>query len=119
MSLYPEVQKKAQAELDAVVGSHCFPEFSDRENLPYINAIVKEIFRWNPVTPLGLARLSTSDDHYNGYFIPGGSIVMINTWYVDPTPLTATSGLILGGLVRMLTDGILDLFGNRYYIGLF
>ena len=82
MSLYPDVQKKAQAELDAVIGTHRFPAFSDRENLPYVNAIVKEIFRWNPVTPLGLARLSTSDDHYNGYFIPGGSIVMVNVWCV-------------------------------------
>ncbi|PIL22734.1 cytochrome P450 [Ganoderma sinense ZZ0214-1] len=95
MSLYPEVQKKAQAELDAVIGQHRFPEFSDRENLPYINAIVKEIFRWNPVTPLGLARLTTSDDHYNGYFIPGGSIVMVNTWYVHSVPYTATSDPIL------------------------
>lgn len=82
MSLNPDVQKKAQAELDAVIGPHRFPEFNDRESLPYVNAIVKEVLRWHPVTPIGLARMSTSDDHYHGYFIPGGSTVMVNVWYV-------------------------------------
>ena len=82
MSLYPEVQKAAQAELDTVVGSGRLPEFADRDKLPYINAVVKEIMRWYPVAPLGLARLNTADDVYNGYFIPEGSIVMVNVWYV-------------------------------------
>ena len=53
MALYPEVQKKAQAEIDAVVGPDRFPEFYDRPSLPYINAVVKELMRWNLVTPLG------------------------------------------------------------------
>ena len=53
MALYPEVQKKAQAEIDAVVGSDRFPGFEDRPSLPYINAVVKELMRWNLVTPLG------------------------------------------------------------------
>ena len=88
MSLYTNIQKTAQAELDAVVGPHRFPEFRDRENLPYVNALVKEILRWNPVTPLGLARLNTSDDQYDGYFIPGGSIVMVNVWCVAPPLFT-------------------------------
>ena len=45
MLLYPEVQMKAQKELDAVVGRDRLPEFSDRPSLPYINAILKEIIR--------------------------------------------------------------------------
>jgi cytochrome P450 len=53
MALYPEVQKKAQAELDAVVGPNRLPYFQDRPSLPYINAIVKESARWNLVLPLG------------------------------------------------------------------
>lgn len=53
MALYPDVQRKAQAELDAVVGGSRLPDFSDRDSLPYINALVKESMRWNQVTPLG------------------------------------------------------------------
>jgi cytochrome P450 len=52
MCLYPDVQRKAQEELDLVVQGR-LPEFSDRENLPFINAIVKESMRWQLVTPLG------------------------------------------------------------------
>jgi cytochrome P450 len=54
MVLYPDVQKKAQAELDSVVGHKRVPEFSDRLDLPYIGAIVKEVFRWIPVVSTGL-----------------------------------------------------------------
>ena len=53
MTLYPEVQRRAQAELDAVVGPHRLPNFSDQPSLPYVDAIVKETLRWNPVVPLG------------------------------------------------------------------
>ena len=45
MALYPEVQKKAQAEIDAVVGQNRLPDFHDRPSLPYTNAIVKESSR--------------------------------------------------------------------------
>ena len=54
MTLYPEVQKKAQAEIDAVVGPDRLPSFSDRNSLPYIEALVKEIQRWNVVAPTGI-----------------------------------------------------------------
>jgi len=53
MGLHPEVQIKAQTELDAVIGPDRFPEYNDRASLPYVNAIVKEVLRWNPVAPLG------------------------------------------------------------------
>ena len=53
MVLYPEVQKKAQEEIDAVVGPNRLPDFLDRPSLPYINAIVKELMRWHSVLPLG------------------------------------------------------------------
>jgi cytochrome P450 len=53
MALNPEVVKKAQAELDSVVGNDRLPDFSDRPHLPYIEAIEKEVWRWNSVTPNG------------------------------------------------------------------
>ena len=98
MALYPEVQKKAQAEIDAVVGPNRLPDFRDRPSLPYINAVVKESSRWNLVAPLGrpfviiivatiltsceVAHMSTFDDEYNGFYIPKGTIVLGNSWLV-------------------------------------
>jgi cytochrome P450 len=58
MALNPGVQKKAQAELDSVLGGR-LPEFNDRLNLPYVNAVVKESMRWQLVTPLGMLLITT------------------------------------------------------------
>lgn len=57
MALHPEVQIKAQAELDAVIGPKRLPDYNDRASLPYINATVKEVLRWSPVAPLGESML--------------------------------------------------------------
>ncbi len=51
--LFPEVQRRAQAELDMVVGRDQLPTFDDRPCLPYIEALCKELMRWNMVTPIG------------------------------------------------------------------
>ena len=63
MALYPEVQKKAQAEIDAVVGPNRLPDFEDRPFLPYINAVVKESMRWHLVVPTGRPVLSSFTMH--------------------------------------------------------
>lgn len=53
MTMYPEVQRKAQVELDAVIGSNRLPDYNDREALPYVGALVKETMRWQLVAPSG------------------------------------------------------------------
>lgn len=80
MALFPGVQRKAQQELDTVLGSDRLPQFQDRENLPYMDALVKEVFRWHPVVPMGVSHTSTQDDICEGYFIPKGSSVLANIW---------------------------------------
>jgi cytochrome P450 len=80
MALFPDVQRKAQEEIAHVVGQNRLPTVADRANLPYINAVVKEVLRWHPVAPMGLPHMSTSDDTYDNYFIPKGSIILCNIW---------------------------------------
>lgn len=53
MTLFPEAQKIAQAEIDAIIGLDRLPSLSDRQSLPYIEALVKEIHRWHVVSPMG------------------------------------------------------------------
>jgi cytochrome P450 len=70
--LCPEVQCRARAEIDAIIGRERLPEHSDKASLPYIDAICREVLRWHTVTPLGVPVLSVHDDIYEGKLIPGG-----------------------------------------------
>ncbi|KAF8258627.1 cytochrome P450 [Lactarius quietus] len=87
MVAHPEIQKRAQAELDAVVGRARPPTFSDASNLPYIQATVKETLRWRPPLPLGIPHNTTEDVWYDGVFIPKGTMCIANIWqcHHDPT----------------------------------
>ncbi|KAG6886455.1 hypothetical protein C0992_003898 [Termitomyces sp. T32_za158] len=67
-----EAQQKAQDEIDAVIGTNRLPDFSDRPNLPYVEALFREVMRWHPVLPLGVSHAASEDDIYEGYFIPKG-----------------------------------------------
>ncbi|KAF7793416.1 hypothetical protein EIP86_004528 [Pleurotus ostreatoroseus] len=80
MTLHPGVQAKAQAEVDAVVGSDRLPTLQDRNQLPYVNAICAELLRWLPAVPLGVPHTLREDDEYNGYFFPKGTTFMVNGW---------------------------------------
>lgn len=79
MSLYLDVQTKAQMELDRVLGQKRLPLISDMESLPYISAIVKET-RWHTTGPLGIPHAVVVDDEYNGYRIPKDSVIIANAW---------------------------------------
>ena len=96
-----EIQARAQEEIDRVIGdSQRLPDYSDRANLPYITAIMKETFRWHPPAPNGgsallllyhrmsvyipaaIPHFLIEDDHYRGYVLKKGTIVIGNSWYV-------------------------------------
>lgn len=97
MCHYPDIQTKAQAELDSVVGLERLPNFGDRKRLPYLNALILEVLRWQPVAPMGesehsilldalnitfsgLPHATSEVDEYDGYYIPKDSIVLGNVW---------------------------------------
>lgn len=103
MARCPEIQAKAQKEIDEVVQGR-LPQLSDERSLPFITALVNEVLRWKPVVPLGACESFgigmawnlrpapafphklTTDDTYNGYRLPAGSVVIPNAWSVHIVP---------------------------------
>ncbi|KAJ3566173.1 hypothetical protein NP233_g7167 [Leucocoprinus birnbaumii] len=81
MVLYPEIQKKAQEELDRVLGHGHLPEFGDRGRLPYLEAVVKELYARH-MNGIAVPHYSTEDDEYRGYFIPKNTVVIGNSWAI-------------------------------------
>jgi len=86
MAMFPEVQKKAQAELDRVIGPNRLPDFDDIESIPYIHAVAMETMRWLPVTPFSIPHRVTADDIYEGHHIPKGTNLIPNVWAMLRNP---------------------------------
>ncbi|EED21247.1 cytochrome P450, putative [Talaromyces stipitatus ATCC 10500] len=74
---------KAREQLYTVVGRNRLPTPDDKPNLPYITAIVEEIFRWRPAGPEGVPHLNREEATYNGYIIPKGSVIIPNVWTIS------------------------------------
>ena len=83
MIAFPQVQRRAQAEIDSVVGRDRLPTFADATRLPYVCAIIKEVLRWRPTIPLGVPHAATEDDWYEGMYIPKGTICISNIWHCN------------------------------------
>lgn len=84
--LNPEVQEKARAEIEAVIGVDedgtllRLPDFEDRPKLKWLEYTIQETMRWAPLSPLGVPHASVEEDMYKGYRIPAGSVVYANAW---------------------------------------
>ncbi|PPQ78261.1 hypothetical protein CVT25_011720 [Psilocybe cyanescens] len=125
MAVNPDIQKKAQAEIDSVVGTKRLPNFEDRPLMPYIEAIYREILRWRPPGQVGIPHCSAEDDFYDGYFIPKGATVIGNVWamthdesiYPEPNAFKPERFFNLDGTLndddRILAYG----FGRRVCVG--
>ncbi|TFK41805.1 cytochrome P450 [Crucibulum laeve] len=118
MTCFPEKQKKAQEELDRVLMGR-LPDHSDISQLPYVQAIVKEVLRWQPVLPGGFAHYLIEDDEYLGYHIPAESIIIFNSWamsrneedYPDPENFLPERFIKDGRLISDITDPLDFSFG--------
>ncbi|KAK4989771.1 hypothetical protein LTR66_006973 [Elasticomyces elasticus] len=86
MVKWPEIQKRAQIEIDGVVGEDRSLVWGDYAKLPYVAATVKEAMRWRPVTPLAFPHALSEDDWVDGYFLPAGTTVIINAWGLHHDP---------------------------------
>ncbi|KAL5437896.1 hypothetical protein PMIN06_010416 [Paraphaeosphaeria minitans] len=82
VAAHPGVQRRAHEEVDGVFGDK-MPTEIDAVKLPYLQAILWEVIRWRPGFPLGLPHATSKDDVYEGYFIPAGTTVLMNTWAIN------------------------------------
>jgi hypothetical protein len=83
MILYPDFQKKVQAEIDDVIGCERDPMSADRTKMPYTHAVLMEIQRVGSIVPFGVPHGNTSQDvQFEGYNIPRQTIVACNIWAV-------------------------------------
>lgn len=83
MVLHPDIQAKAQQELDTWIGDSRQVRDSDISNLKYLQAIVKEVLRMHPPGPLlSWARLAIHDVHVGKHFVPAGTTAMVNMWAI-------------------------------------
>ncbi|KAK7914535.1 hypothetical protein PG985_012238 [Apiospora marii] len=79
---YPEIQRRAQEELDTVVGRDRLPGIEDEKHLPYCRALIKEVERcYNPFW-LSTPHYTTEEFVYKGQRIPKETMVVLNTWSI-------------------------------------
>ncbi|KAF9066413.1 cytochrome P450 [Rhodocollybia butyracea] len=116
MLMNPDIQTRAQLELDRVLAPGDLPTFSLEPDLPYIQAIIR---RHQPVVPLCFPHLVTEDDVYSGYLIPKNSIIMPNVWsilhneedYPDPYEFNPSRFLDANGRIDPSVKDIGPAFG--------
>ncbi|KAK5636928.1 hypothetical protein RRF57_012640 [Xylaria bambusicola] len=83
MLLFPDVQRRAQEELDRVVGSSRSPSPKDQGQLQYVRGCVKESLRWMPTTILGaIPHALTQDEYYMGFRLPKGAGLLNNVYTI-------------------------------------
>lgn len=87
LAVNPDVQARAHAEIDVVIGRSRMPDFLDQPNLPYIEACFRETSRLRPPSNNGVLHYTTANLSYKGFHIPRGTMVVMNQYamYYDPT----------------------------------
>ncbi|KDR73078.1 hypothetical protein GALMADRAFT_252519 [Galerina marginata CBS 339.88] len=121
----PDIQKKAQEEIDRVVGLDRLPDYNDRESMPYTEAMYRELLRWRPPGPIGVPHFTSTDDVYKGYFIPKGTAVFSNIWamthdetiYPEPMRFKPERFLTTGGQLNDDDKVLAYGFGRRVCVG--
>lgn len=83
---HPALLRRAQAELDAVVGKARLVQEADLQNLPLLQAVVKETFRLHPSTPLSLPRVAAEACEVGGFCVPKGATLLVNVWAITHDP---------------------------------
>jgi cytochrome P450 len=107
MAIHPEIQKKAQREIDQLLGRERLPTLADQDHLPYISALIKEIYRWHTPLPISIPKSLREADDYKGYHLPKGATIVENVWAVFHDPVMYPEPHVFIP-ERFLKDGKLD-----------
>ncbi|XP_068262403.1 cytochrome P450 2J2-like [Nyctibius grandis] len=78
MAIYPDIQARVQAEIDAVIGRVRQPALEDRSNMPYTNAVIHEVQRKSNIIPFSAPRMTVKDTVLEGFRIPKGTVLLTN-----------------------------------------
>ncbi|XP_015271998.1 PREDICTED: cytochrome P450 2J2-like, partial [Gekko japonicus] len=86
MAVYPDIQEKVQKELEDVFGSSLSIGYQERKKLPYTNAVIHEIQRFQFVFLFGVPRQTGKDVDMLGFHIPKGTFIIadLRSVLVDP-----------------------------------
>nr|AHI15954.1 flavonoid 3'-hydroxylase [Pohlia nutans] len=88
MALHPQCQAKLHAEIDAQFGMLGPVQEEEAAQLPYLQAVVKEVLRLHATTAMGIPHSNVEDATLGGYHIPAGTTVMPNLWALHRDPMT-------------------------------
>ena len=78
--------KRLQQELEDVVGIERLVEEKDLPNLPYLDMVIKETFRFHSPGRFLIPHQSMEDMEINGYYIPKNSRILVNVWAIGRDP---------------------------------
>ncbi|KAI7749644.1 hypothetical protein M8C21_010520, partial [Ambrosia artemisiifolia] len=112
MMSQPEILKKAQEELEMVVGKDRVVEESHINKLPYLYAVMKETLRLHPALPLLVPHCPSKSCVIGGYTIPKGARVFVNAWAIHRDPAIWENPLEFRP--ERFLDGKWDYTGNDF-----
>ncbi|EMD84906.1 hypothetical protein COCC4DRAFT_66943 [Bipolaris maydis ATCC 48331] len=71
-----------------MISSRRLRQFEDRGQLPYVNAVVNQVFRWHPVAPLAIPHKVDEQMSYGGLRIPKGACLIASVCWLPNDPQT-------------------------------
>nr|AJD25180.1 cytochrome P450 CYP76A36 [Salvia miltiorrhiza] len=83
---HPEAMAAARSELARVVGEGKRFEEAHIDDLPYLQAVMKETLRLHPPIPFLVPRRAVREVNFMGYQIPKNTQLFVNAWAIGRDP---------------------------------
>uniref|UniRef100_A0A336KN19 CSON013586 protein n=1 Tax=Culicoides sonorensis TaxID=179676 RepID=A0A336KN19_CULSO len=72
----PEIKTKIQQEIDEIVGQNRFPTLDDRIHMPYTEACIRELLRYETLVPSSIPHKAMHDTLFQGFNVPKGCFMV-------------------------------------------